>query len=263
MARGIFFLNSSGIYFNKETLKKFISIVKDSHLTSFCFHFSNGGDIRLGLDDMIIKTSYGEYDLSVAVGKPDENGNRRYINQSEMDELLDYAKSLGVEIIPSLDIPGHMKGILKYFPELCFEGTSDSINIKDPKAVEFAYAFAQKYADYFAEKGCRCFGIGADEFAQDLNNEMGFETIYTNGDMLFRIFPSVPARAKHDPQFQPMHRWLPVQKQTCRSLPSPASPRHNRDPVRFLKRLGECPVHWQKSVSTRETLHHHHKYWSR
>lgn len=186
MAKGIFFLNSSGIYFNKETLKKFIETVNDSGLTSFCFHFSNGGDIRFRLDDMLIKTPYGEYDLSCAVGK-DQNGKNKHITQKEMDELLDYANELGVEIIPSLDVPGHMKGILKYFPALCFEGTTDSINIKDPEAVAFAYAFVQKYADYFAQKGCRYFGIGADEFAQDLNNEMGFETIYTNGDMKYFV----------------------------------------------------------------------------
>ena len=69
---------------------------------------------------------------------------KKYINQADMDELLEYSKSKGVEFIPTLDVPGHMSYILSFFPELVFDGVKDSINIKQPEAIAFAYALVLK-----------------------------------------------------------------------------------------------------------------------
>lgn len=186
MKLGIFYINAFDI--SKETVIEYIDHVADSGLNAFGYHFSNGGAIQFGLDDMIVKTPYGEYDLTPCLTRVKENGeNTLYITETEMNEILDYAKSKNVEFIPTLDVPGHMSYILSFFPELVFDGVTDSVNIKSEESIAFAYALVEKYADYFKAHGCKYFNIGADEFAQELNGEMGFETIYQNGEMKYFV----------------------------------------------------------------------------
>lgn len=188
MLKGIFFVDSSNKNYSVAVLKDMLDKTKKAGLSGFCYHFSNGGTIQFGLNDPILKTEYGEYDLTPAYTLIKENGEQiTYITEADVKEVMSYAKELGLEFIPSLDVPGHMSYILKYFPQFVFEGSADSINIKDPEAVAFALAFVDKYSSFFAPFECSYFGIGADEFAQKLNNEMGFETIYKNGDMQYFV----------------------------------------------------------------------------
>lgn len=188
MLKGIFFVSTSGHNYTVKLLKKLLDQTKEVGLSGFCFHFSNGGTIQFGLNDPVLKTEFGEYDLTPAFTSVLEDGTKiNYITEDDVKEVMAYAEKLGLEFIPSLDVPGHMSYILKHFPQFTFEGSPDSINIKNPEAVAFALAFVEKYADFFAKQNCTLFGIGADEFAQSLNNEMGFDLIYENGDMKYFV----------------------------------------------------------------------------
>lgn len=188
MSKGIFFVSTSDHNYTVELLKKLLDETKEVGLSGFCYHFSNGGTIQLALHDPILKTEFGEYDLTPTYTRTKENGKVvTALSEEEIIEVMAYAKELGLEFIPSLDVPGHMSYILKHFPQFCFEGASDSVNIKDPEAVAFALAFVEKYAKFFSKFDCKLFGIGADEFAQGLNNEMGFDTIYENGEMKYFV----------------------------------------------------------------------------
>lgn len=89
---------------------------------------------------------------------------------------------MGVEIIPALNMPGHMGAILEHFPHLRYPGSRSSLNLGNPEAVAFGLALAEQYAAYFAGRGCRFFNFCADEFANDLGT-MGLDLIYHNGDM--------------------------------------------------------------------------------
>ena len=173
-------------YFTKEQLMEILRLVKKSGLNTFC-HITSASDPLICLDDMVVKTSFGEYDISPSLMPPNEDGKSRYLTQTEMDEVLNYAKELELEYIPTFTVPSHMGAILALFPHLRYEGTTDSANIKNPEAVEFCYALIEKYAEYFASHGFTYFNIGADEFAQELNNEMGYDMIYENGEMSYFI----------------------------------------------------------------------------
>ena len=109
---------------------------------------------------------------------PDNSG--KYLTQSEMDEIISYANSKGIELVPALNVPGHMGAILEEFPDLRYTGSKSSIDLTSDEAKAFAKAIVEKYAEYFASKGCKHFNFGADEFANDLGS-MGFDVIYKNG----------------------------------------------------------------------------------
>ena len=173
-------------YFTKEQLMEILQLVKKSGLNTFC-HIVSASDPLICLDDMIVKTPFGEYDISPSLMPPNEDGKSRYLTQSEMDEVLKLAKELDLEYIPTFTIPSHMGAVLALFPHLCYEGSPESANIKDPEAVEFCYALIEKYADYFASNGFTYFNVGADEFAQELNNEMGYDMLYENGEMSYFV----------------------------------------------------------------------------
>lgn len=142
--------------------------------------------------------SNGSYDDKVNGGyyTPDVNE----LTQSEMDEIIAYAYSKGVEVIPLINSPGHMHTILQAMNTLT--GTENgykadvwngskyetltserTINIANEVAKEFTKTFISKYINYFASKGCKYFNLGADEYANDIcdSGEMGFGSLITNG----------------------------------------------------------------------------------
>lgn len=112
-----------------------------------------------------------------------------YITAEEMKEIIACADEAGIKIVPLLNSPGHMGAILNAFPEYRWTDdlgrTSEStIDLENEEAVRFAQGVVRAYAQWFAERGCTAFNIGADEFANDLETEpgavMGLNYIYTN-----------------------------------------------------------------------------------
>ena len=47
-----------------------------------------------------------------------------YYTQAEIREIIDYAKERGIDIIPEIDMPGHMLALLAAFPEYSCKGKS-------------------------------------------------------------------------------------------------------------------------------------------
>lgn len=186
--KAIFFLDAGRKFFGVPAIKKLLTSVKEAGLDSMQLYFSDNQGFRFALDDRTVRTAYGTYDLTPALGDgysqedkaPDGTG--KYWRQKDMEEICAYAAGLGVELIPALNMPGHMGAILERFPHLRYPGSRGSIDLRDPEATAFALALADKYASYFASQGCRFFNFGADEFANDLG-AMGFDVIYRDGTM--------------------------------------------------------------------------------
>ena len=66
--------------------------------------------------------------------------------------------------------PAIWGAILEEFPDLRYTGSKSSIDLTSDEAKAFAKAIVEKYAAYFASKGCKHFNFGADEFANDLGS---------------------------------------------------------------------------------------------
>ena len=50
-------------------------------------------------------------------GTPEAERNSGYYTQEEIRDLVAYAKSLGIEIIPEIEIPGHAAAMLAAYPQ--------------------------------------------------------------------------------------------------------------------------------------------------
>ena len=111
-----------------------------------------------------------------------------------MDEIIAYAKTKGLGIIPVINTPGHMDAILDAAEALTgktcsYNGSARTIDVTNSTAVAFTQAFVQKYVDYFASKGCQYFNMGADEYANDkyTGGSMGFGNLQNTGKYSYYV----------------------------------------------------------------------------
>lgn len=173
----ILFLDCARKYFSLENIKYLIFLAKKNGFNQFGLHFSEDIGFRFALDDMMFYDVDGtSYDLSNCAGGS-ENPTK-YYTQSDMDEIIDYAFSLGIDIVPSFDIPGHMGQILKSFPQFKYRGTN-TLDITNDTARKFGKALLIKYCKYFSSRGCNFFNVGYDEIGDD---GKGFQEFYERGD---------------------------------------------------------------------------------
>lgn len=90
-----------------------------------------------------------------------------FYTQDEMRNLISYAEKHGVEIIPEIDMPGHMSSAIRAYPWLSCVGNagwgdefSFPICPSDSKVLEFAKDIYSEIAELFPSKYIH---IGADE----------------------------------------------------------------------------------------------------
>lgn len=186
-------LDAGRKYFSVDSIKKIIDNASADGYNYLELGVGNDG-LRFLLDDMSV-TANGKTYNSEAVSKAIHAGNEAYYNfntdeltQSEMDEIISYAKNKGISIIPLINSPGHMDAILSAANSLTgtncsYSGSARTIDVTNNTAVAFTQALIQKYVDYFAGKGCKYFNMGADEYANDVytGGSMGFGNLQNTG----------------------------------------------------------------------------------
>lgn len=148
-------------YFSVTNIKTMIDSMHENGLNQLQLHFSEDKGFRFALNNMTVVTTDGNsFDLSNCVST-DLGGA---LSESDMDEIIVYARSKNVDIVPSLDMPGHMSKLLTEFPQFRYNSSySWTLNATDESAVKFALAIVEKYANYFISRGCKYWNIGADE----------------------------------------------------------------------------------------------------
>lgn len=180
-------LDAGRKYFSPENIKKIIDNAAAAGFNQVELYLSDNQGFRFALDDMIITTSTGNtYDLTPALGDGYSDGSKypdgsgKYLTQSEMNDIIAYAKDKGIDIVPCINVPGHMGAILEAFPNFRYSTSMSSIDLENTEAVAFALAITEKYASYFAGQGVKFYNLGADEYANDMST-MGFQGLYTSG----------------------------------------------------------------------------------
>lgn len=184
----IFHLDCGRKYFTVSEIEGIIDQLAENHFTHLQLAFGNDG-LRFLLDDMSL-TVNGEDYTSAAVTSAIKQGNTKLtsgssgeLSQSDMDAIIKYANTKGIQIIPLFNAPGHMYTAVNAMNTLGVGGkyievssptdgrTSNwAVNPTDATAVAFAEALLQKYVTYFAGKGSTMFNIGADESGLDKDN---------------------------------------------------------------------------------------------
>ena len=98
-------------FYSVEVLKKFIDNLKNSGGTFLQLHFSDHENYAL---ESAILNQRAEN------SRPDKNGiyinpqtHKPFLTFAQLSEIIHYAKTNGIEIVPELGTPNHMNGIFK------------------------------------------------------------------------------------------------------------------------------------------------------
>ena len=185
-------------YWSLDVLKQLVDEMAANGYNQLGLYFSDNQGFRLKLDDMNIsyvnqKGEKVEHNLADALGngiyqgdyakvddpaqahfRPSlEQNEQNVLTEQDVKDLIVYAGQKNIEIVPTLDMPGHMGAILNKFPQykITYNGqeSNSTLNVMNEDAVEFGLAVLRLYVNFFKNK-CKYFNICSDEFCYDLHN---------------------------------------------------------------------------------------------
>ena len=189
--RKIVSIDAGRKYFSPEQLKEIIDKAKEYGYTDLHLLVGNDG-LRFMLDDMSMKVgdkTYSSDDVKRAIEHGtnayynDPNGN--HLTESQMTDLINYAKDKGIGVIPTVNSPGHMDAMLHAMKELGIENpnfdyfgkkSERTVDLNNKQAVDFTKTLIDKYANYFSNKS-EIFNIGLDEYANDATDAKGWSVL--------------------------------------------------------------------------------------
>lgn len=150
-----FMIDSARNFISIEEIKKIIDQASLMKLNFFHWHLTDNQGWRI---ESTVFPSLNEID------------GEKY-TQKEIKEIVRYAKNRGIEIIPEIDIPGHVQALLTVYKDLSCDKKERSI-IKGYSLNNTPLCLGQKETYYFIFKlfdevmslfPCKYFHIGADE----------------------------------------------------------------------------------------------------
>lgn len=167
-------------YFSVEYIKSVIDTMAENGFNQLELAFGNGG-LRFVLDNMDIKSGSSTLHNSEDVKAAIKQGNEKFYNdpngnsltETDMKAIITYAQSKGVEIVPLLNMPGHMDGVLssELFSQYKLSGSEGSLDLNNSYAVDFGKALLKLYVDWFRQNSnSKFFNFGADEYGQGIRN---------------------------------------------------------------------------------------------
>lgn len=161
-----FHLDCARKFFTKDWI---ISLIKDlswQKYNSIQLHFSENEGFRLQSDTLEAIDGF-------------QYVNNQYLTKQDMLEIIQVANEYHIEVIPSLDSPGHLGAVLRYLPSdyscaslFPYDGRrAQCFNIfTNDEARGFLIDLMTEFIDFFSEAGCKKFNIGGDEFLEKFSN---------------------------------------------------------------------------------------------
>ena len=218
----IMFLDCGRKYYSVDSIKQIIDNASAAGFNYIQLAVGNDG-LRFLLDDMSLTVNGTKY-TSKQVSDAIHAGNEKYdsdkhydvavdeLTQSEMNTIITYAKTKGMGVIPCVNTPGHMDAILSAATSLTgtncsYRDSVRTIDVTNTTAVAFTKALLQKYITYFADKGCKLFNMGADEYANDkfTGGSMGFGNLQAEGKYSYYVkYVNEVAKMIEDVHMTPM-----------------------------------------------------------
>lgn len=204
----VFHLDAARKYFSAAEIKELIKIAADGGYNQFELYLADNQGFRFALDDMWVEVDEDHrYNLTPSLGAGYSaaphytDGVDKWLTEDEMDDIIAYANSKGIGIVPCINAPGHMgtilEGVKDQISNLQYSTTingatvtsKSALNLENEEAYAFGLALIEKYATYFASKGIKYLNIGADEYAADLTDlttgaNNGMDLLYNAGGYL-------------------------------------------------------------------------------
>jgi len=122
-------LDVSRHFMPKAFVKKYIDLLALHKMNRFHWHLSDDQGWRIEIRRYPKLTEVGAWRTETLIGRPSGrnakyDGQRHggFYTQDEIREIVAYAKSRHVTVVPEIDMPGHMQAAIASYPEL---GTGD------------------------------------------------------------------------------------------------------------------------------------------
>lgn len=178
-----FHLDCGRKYFTVAEVEKIIDQLAENYYTHLELAFGNEG-LRFipDADKMAVGSYTGEQvvaALNAGNKAYDQSQSLNYTtdawSEAEMTQIISYASTKGIEIIPMFDIPGHMNAVIAAMQELGISvsvfsqvgynypgNIGQSFDPTNAAAAAFAKGLVENYIEYFKGK-CKYFNIAGDE----------------------------------------------------------------------------------------------------
>lgn len=113
-----FMLDCGRYFFTKEAVIVFLEMMALHKLNHFHWHLSEDQGFRAQIPSKLLLTEIGSYRSHTNFNKRKHFG---YYTTEDMKEIVAYAHSLHIKVIPEIDSPGHVVSMIAAYPELsCF-----------------------------------------------------------------------------------------------------------------------------------------------
>lgn len=114
-----FMLDSGRYFYPVDAVKRFLDWMALQKLNVFHWHLTEDQGWRIEIKKYPRLTEYGSHRSHTNFGVRPHGG---FYTQAEIREVVRYAHSLYIRVIPEIDMPGHMQAAIACYPELsCFD----------------------------------------------------------------------------------------------------------------------------------------------
>ncbi|MBR5438494.1 MAG: beta-N-acetylhexosaminidase [Clostridia bacterium] len=163
-----FMLDSGRYFFTKEAIFTFLEIMALHKLNNFHWHLTEDQGWRFYSENQLLLTEIGSYRSHTNFNTIPHSG---YYTKEDMKEIVEYAHSLFIKVIPEIDTPGHTVSAIAAYPHLsCFDrnlvtATSwgvkhDVLCVGKESTYEFMYSLLDEVSEIFTDG---IIHIGGDE----------------------------------------------------------------------------------------------------
>ena len=168
-------LDVSRHFFPLEFIKEYIDLLALHNMNTFHWHLTDDQGWRIEIKRYPKLTEVGAMRNRTVIGKNsgkyDNTPYGGFYTQEEAREIVEYARERYIDVIPEVDLPGHMLAALAAYPELgCTGGPyevcpewgifEDVLCIGNDKTFEFLEGVMEEIIDIFPS---RYIHIGGDE----------------------------------------------------------------------------------------------------
>ena len=166
-------------YFPVDFIKQYIDVLALHGCNQLHWHLTDDQGWRFEVKSMPELAKKGSVRKQTVIGRNtgiyDGREYGGYYTQQECREIVEYAARRFVNVVPEIDLPGHMLGALHVYPELgCTGGpyevwpiwgvSRDVLCAGTPKTIEFLKGVYDELCDVFPSKFIH---IGGDESPRD------------------------------------------------------------------------------------------------
>lgn len=134
-----FMLDVGRHFFDKTVVKEFLDQMAMVKMNVFHWHLTEDQGWRIEIKKYPLLTTKGCVRKSTAINSyhhalkgekhiDEQYGEGKFFTQEDVKEIVAYAQDLHINIIPEIDMPGHLMSAIACYPEISCEGKPVDVN---------------------------------------------------------------------------------------------------------------------------------------